>query len=40
MNPPPNIFEMENTGSQYGVDIDVILSASRLNKYDNSECNN
>ena len=32
--------EMWNTGLQYGVDIDVMLRASTIHKYDNMEYSN
>ena len=36
----PNISEMEDTGLQDGVDIDVMIPASTLHQYANMEYNN
>ena len=36
----PNRSEIENTGLQNGVDIDVMLAASKLRQYVNMEYNN
>ena len=35
-----NVPEMEDTISHDGVDVDVMLPASKLHQYANMECNN
>ena len=36
----PEVSEIENTGLQDGVEIDVMLPASTIHKQTNIECNN
>ena len=36
----PNRSKIENSGLQYGFEIDVMLPASTLHQYDNMEYNN